>query len=197
MADLVYSGTLLKWDTIGTWKATSGLPGFQNSMHQFKMDKGPIPEGRYSVPLKIGGNASLVNPKRDRAGNITESQLDVRSEIESLQCITDPRDHVTVLLFQNWGSNRVRLTKQRVKYSKAAHRDGFYLHDSTKGFSHGCIEVETAFFASLRNFSKSNPKKHFLSLEVNYGPGSLTAPGVDTNGGTNTGVAVVASCPAP
>jgi|688.fasta_scaffold729437_1 hypothetical protein len=195
MADLKYNGTVLDWSSIGKWKATSGMPGFQNSLEQFKMDKGPIPEGQYLVPLKIGGNATLVNPKRDAAGNITESQLDIRSEIESLQCITDPRDHSKVVLFSNWGSNRVRLTRQRVKHPRAAHRGGFYLHDSTKGYSHGCIEVQTAFFTSLRDFSKKNSKRHFLILEVNYGPHSLTGAGVSTYGDTKTTGSVVASCP--
>ncbi len=35
MADLVYNGTSVNWDTIGHWKATSGLPGYQNSLKQF------------------------------------------------------------------------------------------------------------------------------------------------------------------
>ena len=197
MADLLYNGTVLSWTPVGKWQATSGLELYQNSLHQFKMNHGPIPEGSYRIPLKIGGNATLVNPKRDSSGRITESNLDSRSEIESLQCITDPKDHVTVLLFSQWGSNRVRLAKRSVKHVKASHRDGFYLHDSTKGFSHGCIEVQTAFFSSLRAFSKANPKTHYLSLEVNYGPNSLSGAGVATNGGTKTTDIVVENCTAP
>jgi len=40
MADLVYNGTSVNWDTVGHWKATSGMPGYQNSLKQFLMDKG-------------------------------------------------------------------------------------------------------------------------------------------------------------
>lgn len=197
MADLVYNGTQLFWVPVGLWKATSGMPGSQNSLHQFERDKGPIPEGTYVVPLRIGGNATITRAKYSTTGEMTEGTLDTRSEIQSLQCITDPKHPGNVMIFANWGSNRVRLAKQKVKYERASHRDGFYLHDSTKGFSHGCIEVETAFFASLRDFATKNPKKKSIILKVDYGPSSLKNPGVSTFGQTDSGVPVAVSCPAP
>lgn len=41
--DLVYNGTTLEWPRHGTFKATSGLPGFQNSSEQagLTMDRFP------------------------------------------------------------------------------------------------------------------------------------------------------------
>jgi hypothetical protein len=53
-------------------------------------------------------------------------------------------------------------------------RGGFYLHDSTKGFSHGCIEVEGSLITGLRNYKT---KRSYLILKVEY------ATSV-TNGGT-------------
>jgi hypothetical protein len=38
-------------------------------------------------------------------------------------------------------------TKRRCSHR----RSGFYLHDSTKGYSHGCIEVQGSFFGALRS----------------------------------------------
>ena len=56
-------------------------------------------------------------------------------------------------------------------------RSGFYLHDSTKGFSHGCIEVETKLFPLLRAFHKKTNKTSIV-LKVAY------VKGRETNGGT-------------
>lgn len=50
-------------------------------------------------------------------------------------------------------------------------RGGFYLHDSTKGYSHGCIEVEGAFFTQLRAYIKINKEKR-LKLQIKYSGGS-------------------------
>jgi hypothetical protein len=60
-------------------------------------------------------------------------------------------------------------------------RSGFYIHDSTKGYSHGCIEVEGAFFNHFIALVSSQPLKKpklWLTLSVKY------TPGQPTNGGT-------------
>ena len=57
------------------------------------------------------------------------------------------------------------------------HRGGFYLHDSTKGYSHGCIEVESKLFGHLRKYHDAS-KKQFIILQVKY------VAGKNTNGGT-------------
>jgi hypothetical protein len=56
-------------------------------------------------------------------------------------------------------------------------RGGFYLHDSVKGYSHGCIEVEGLFFESLRKFAGGTRQSHMV-LRVKYAPDRVT------NGGT-------------
>lgn len=56
-------------------------------------------------------------------------------------------------------------------------RGGFYLHDSIKGYSHGCIEADTKLFVHLRKYH-SITKKLTVILQVKY------APGRGTNGGT-------------
>jgi len=62
-------------------------------------------------------------------------------------------------------------------------RGGFYIHDSTKGYTHGCIEVEPRFFEVLRHLiatmqSPHGRPKDRLNLLVKY------LPGQTTNGGT-------------
>ena len=61
----------------------------------------------------------------------------------------------------NWGENRVRLNALHIDNPKARNRGGFYLHDSTKGFTHGCIEIEPRFFARLRTLATTEAsRKH-------------------------------------
>jgi len=56
-------------------------------------------------------------------------------------------------------------------------RKGFYIHDSTKGFSHGCIEIQPSFFIALKSFVQTT-RRSSLVLKVAYVPGRAT------NGGT-------------
>jgi hypothetical protein len=80
--------------------------------------------------------------------------------------------------FQNWGHNRVRFrpANQATKSACPEPRGGFYLHDSTKGFSHGCIEVDNAFFNRLYMYTLV-AKPDFIELRVQYAH-------KETNGGT-------------
>lgn len=81
----------------------------------------------------------------------------------------------------NWGKNRIRLepanaiTKQRLK--EFGGRGGFYIHDSTKGYSHGCIETETRFFDDLYEKYGKNGLKNSMLLRVNYVPNRWTYGG--------------------
>ncbi len=50
-------------------------------------------------------------------------------------------------------------------------------HDSTKGYSHGCIEVEGRLFSMLENYRRSS-KKNTMTIKVAY------VKGRPTNGGT-------------
>ena len=70
----------------------------------------------------------------------------------------------------NWGTMRVRLAPTSGNMFK---RDGFYLHNSHKGFSHGCIEVGstfegTDFFSSLLLRASELRSGSKLSLRVTY-----------------------------
>lgn len=55
-----------------------------------------------------------------------------------------------------WGQNRARMEPADSSTQNKClpvMRGGFYLHDSTKGFSHGCIEVEINLFVQLRIYN--------------------------------------------
>lgn len=167
MEDMLYDGTVLNWAGKGKFKATSGMPGHQVPADQCLPEAGPVPEGLYRVPL-INGTAA-----RDDGAGIC--RLEPSWRVESI-----PRGAAAGLCepyWANWGHNRVRIepadTATRTKCSPA--RSGFYLHDSIKGFSHGCIEVETTFFGVLRAVMKQGTQR--LTLRIKYSGGT-------TNGGT-------------
>lgn len=57
MESLAYTGTELKWHGRGTFKAASGMKGYQYPEDQCVPDKGPVPEGKYYIPLILGALA--------------------------------------------------------------------------------------------------------------------------------------------
>ena len=68
----------------------------------------------------------------------------------------------------DWGKNRVRLTVVKIKNLKARHIGGFYIHDSIKAYSSGCIEVDAGVFAERRKFARSHKHEGIPKLVVNY-----------------------------
>ncbi|HCG8477108.1 TPA: DUF2778 domain-containing protein [Vibrio parahaemolyticus] len=172
MESLVYTGTELKWHGRGTFKATSGMAGYQYPEDQCVPDKGPVPEGKYYIPLILGALA-----EDDGSGFCVLKPSWQVQEIPRGESAGECDPY-----WANWGYNRVRfepydeVTKKRCRPS----RSGFYLHDSTKGYSHGCIEVEGRFFNELRAFIKKTDDRK-LMLSIKY------QPNVKTNGGTYVG----------
>lgn len=79
----------------------------------------------------------------------------------------------------NWGRNRARMepadSATKSKCSPIT-RGGFYIHDSTKGYSHGCIETETRIFPLLRAYNKATNKSKII-LRVKYNERGTTYGG--------------------
>jgi hypothetical protein len=164
-ADMIYNGKTIEWRG-RHYKATSGQETFQNEKFQCIPEKGPLPEGFYKLFLNDMGEA-----KDDGTNSCNLSPA------WGMQTI--PRGAKAgrcEVYWANWGFNRARLeaadsaTKGRCK---DVVRSGFYLHDSTKGFSHGCIEVEGTLFLKLKEHSKTT-KSYSLILEIKYSKGGST-----------------------
>lgn len=154
--DITYDGQHVFWFGMGNFKkaeyeASSGMPGHQIAAEQDIVNKGPIPEGQYWFSIKIAGTAHVVSTA---PGNFT---LDTKQGIQSLKDMKDDdgKPHNS----SEWGQNRVRLNIIKFDKHDPKGRDGFYLHDSVKGRSHGCIEVDTAFFKRLRLFAAEEAQK--------------------------------------
>lgn len=166
---MTYDGQRITWKGFGLFKATSGMPKNQTSLNQCIPDKGPVPEGYYKV--------FIANHDTAKDDGTNSCALKPSWGIQKI-----PRGNAAggcEKYWANWGYNRARmepansLTKGRCA---PISRGGFYLHDSTKGFSHGCIEVETRIFALLRKYSNDTGNSSII-LKVKYA-------GVTTNGGT-------------
>lgn len=174
-ADMEYTGQRIIWDT-KSFLATSGMRdpagsfSYQSSDFQCLKpterdeDKaGPIPEGTYRFSLVIDtrmardyGKASCTL-KRDKYNRIQEIPL----KRYSGYC----EDY-----WLNWGWNRVPLIPddQVTRKICGGKRGSFYLHDSGKGYTHGCIEVENRFFKELYSYILKHPKTKMLKLRVKY-----------------------------
>lgn len=174
IVDMEFDGQVLTWNGSGRFKATTGLneeanedgKDLQFPEHQCVKDKGPTPEGRYKVYITDLGAAK---------GDMSRCYL---SQAWGVQTI--PRGKSAGECepnWVNWGYNRARLepADALTRHACEGTRGGFYLHDSTKGYSHGCIEVETRFFAALKSRKATNG---YFILKVKY------VDGRKTNGGT-------------
>lgn len=169
--ELFYDGRFVKWnDKELAFKATSGMDGHQMPGEQCTPDAGPLPEGVYKVYISDHGTA------KDNGRDIC-----ALSPSWGLQKI--PRGSKAGSCepyWANWGHNRARMEPADEKTKKRCapvSRGGFYLHDSIKGFSHGCIEVDTKLFIHFRELHSST-KRQTIIIQVKY------TAGRSTNGGT-------------
>jgi len=109
-------------------KATSGYPNYQNPVFANQV-LGPVPQGHYRVNLSL-------DPKR--WANIVPSgeNLAAAYGVQRIRpSYVGPNGET--LIPQGWGTWRARLAPINVSTT----RSNFYLHNSTKGFTHGCIET--------------------------------------------------------
>ena len=77
------------------------------------------------------------------------------------------------------GENRAKLDPIEVTGAESSERDNdsYYLHDSEKGFTHGCTEVETELFDDLKQYRADGNDN--IKVVVSY-----PNPEHTTNGGT-------------
>jgi hypothetical protein len=136
-----------------------GIWDFRSEEHQDVQDYGPVPEGLYWISLKITGDAKL------KGGQLVRG--------DGIQTIPGGSD--------DWGSNRVRLHPHKIESASAKkNRDehSFYIHDSHKGYTHGCVEVLNSFFVDLRAYAVAESKKKGgktkLWVQVDYASGAST-----------------------
>ena|SRR2546421_3990315 len=168
-AELLFDGQRLVWLGHGVFRATSGLPDHQRPQDQCLPEAGPTPGGLYVIAIR-GTGASAKRDPRIACGLLPGSGWE-----------RIPRGGDCEPYFVNWGNNRIPFlpaddaTRNRCR---PLFRDGFYLHDSTKGYTHGCIEVENSFFSVVSSMVYGRKGKDRYVMRVQYVDGRAT------NGGT-------------
>ncbi|WP_194908870.1 hypothetical protein [Catenulispora rubra] len=172
--DMVYRGTFLVWHrslpkslaAAGPlmFAATSGTQGLQVADRQKEGQKedgpaGPLPETKYVFVARLDAAQNSVEAANKRG------QQAIDNHERGIQFLriggNGPVD-------TNWGTMRVRLEPLGPTYG----RDGFFLHNSHKGFSHGCIEIGRTldgrdFFDTLLLYAHEQGKAN-LVVQVKY-----------------------------
>jgi hypothetical protein len=148
---IIYNGTQVNWyaatgTLIASYNATSGLPDYQNTQYQGLRDKGPIPAGSYTINLSL-------NPERFAKINPVTGETLGGAGIEKIPESYTTEDGNTYT-YPGWGTLRAALKPD--KGNNTFGRSAFYIHNSHKGYSHGCIEVGTGFFDRLIQYSKNH-----------------------------------------
>ena len=164
----------MRWPGYGDFKATSGMVGWQDPKQQCEPDRGPVPEGSFRLQLTV----DKAYAQDDGSG-----MCDLKPASPMQYIPRGPAAGACEQFWANWGHRRVRLhpADAATRAQCNGGRSGFYIHDSTKGYSHGCIEIEGAFFNHFIALVSSQPLKKpklWLTLSVKY------TPGQPTNGGT-------------
>ena len=160
----IYAGNVGdKSTTIFTFKGTSGYldklakEDYRNSKYQRKKDRGSIPEGTYRINLVPSPNRKA---KYDEDANLVSSP---QGGIEQIPDIGYDRDGVSYV-YDGWGTWRARLDP--LPGTKTYGRSSFYLHNSDKGFTHGCIESSSSIYNVLIRYRSSGRK--YIDVVIDY-----------------------------
>lgn len=177
-SDLIYRGKHVVWQKsipgfLGTtpvfFHATSGLSNSQMARMQSQRDAGPVPEALYTLVARL-------NPLQDSV--IKANARDTKTLRDGKESINNTEQGIEFLpvggngpVYPQWGTYRVRIEPKAGE--PVFGRGGFYLHNSHKCFSHGCIEVgasvdqTTDFFTSLIRHANEGGKTP-LTFRVKY-----------------------------
>ena len=164
--DMIYDGKKIEWPGRGLFRASSGLPGLQVASEMCNPQGGPLPEGIYRIFIAERGDAVEEGTELCKLRPGWGIQT-IPQGTSAGSCQQE---------WANWGVNRARMEPYDSKTAQRCNpifRGGFYLHDSMKGFSHGCIEVDRIIFSKLREQWKLT-KKPFLLIEIKYEKNGIT-----------------------
>lgn len=120
-------------------KASSGFKLYGEDHQSAQLQDqvlGPVPEGHYRVNLSLNPHrwASILLPTKELAA--AEGVQRIRESYRG--------PNGEPLIPTGWGTWRARLDPVKLKIKTTRHN--FYLHNSKKGFTHGCIETCDALY---------------------------------------------------
>jgi hypothetical protein len=154
-----YNGERLTWfggdyphrssPGISCW-ARSGASGYQLPRDQNKPGKGPVPEGSYTINLRKDPN---------RVASVSGGKLLEDTGIQQIPTV-GPDGGRLQYIPGIWGSWRARLEPDT-----PGSRDNFYIHNSRKGYTSGCIETCDKLMQELLNYRKKHGR---IGVYVDY-----------------------------
>jgi hypothetical protein len=160
--------------------ASSGL--FSIASAQNQPDNGPLPEGTYRLKAELDPLQNSIDKANAALRNEPGPNGPISNTRQGIQYLPIGGNPGSPLVAPQWGSMRVRLEPT----SASSQRGGFYLHNSAKGYTHGCVEVGSSleprrrdFFSLLVEFATSGNAKKSLMLKVKY-----RTPDTSTRGNT-------------
>ena len=165
-AFMTYDGTSIsgyrqfgkRYTKDNTWSAASGAIDAQNSMNTNMRDLGPVPDAKSGYRIDISPEISTAEEVLGTEGN------NVLLRGTGIQYIPPG--------YTQWGSMRVRL--QIINPSEGSlfrDNDSYYLHDSKKGYSHGCVEVDSGVFKWLMGLKTQGIKSVILTIKYTHHKG--------------------------
>lgn len=190
--DMYYFGRYFVWrrnlppSTAGSnyliFSASSGSLAIASAQNQ--PDNGPVPEGIYRFSARLDPLQSTVDQANAALPKEPGPDGPISNTRQGIQFLPIGGNPASPLVYPNWGSMRVRLEPTTALSSQ---RGGFYLHNSAKGYTHGCVEVGKSveltrqdFFRLIVEYATSRTiSKTFLMLKVKY-----RTPDTSTRGDT-------------
>ncbi|HEV8486214.1 MAG TPA: RHS repeat-associated core domain-containing protein [Blastocatellia bacterium] len=132
-------------------KATSGFPSYRNSALD-NQELGPVPHGHYRINLSLDPKrwASMVPSGENLAAAYGVQRIRPSYRAANGQ----------ILLPEGWGTWRARLEPRNVSTT----RSNFYVHNSKKGFTHGCIETSDSLYSRFVTYHDQGG----IDVLVNY-----------------------------
>jgi len=149
---------------VSTGPADSGLPWSQ-ATSRCQTENGPLPPGRYKINL---------GPNPDRFASVLDTgELASGQGVQQIPSSGTTPDGRT-FTYPGWGTWRARLTPIGSTSTTGRPSPNFYLHNSVKGYSHGCVETPDKFRDLLKSYRSSGNRS--IEVRVNYSDGPVTGP---------------------
>jgi RHS repeat-associated protein len=174
-AHLLYDGQAISWiergRTLAIYSGFSGLRDYVNGTlvdrryanYQNTSDWGPIQEGWWKADLTRSTTQPSITVKHPTFRNQGKAYMQPG---EGMQDIVDRTEKLpggytaTYSVKDTWGTTRVKLTPLSGQTRKLQ-----YLHNSQKGFTHGCVECNDALMQRLKVYGTH---RGYMKMQVKY-----------------------------
>ncbi len=154
--------------------ATSGYHGYRIAGESTKKDPegksvpGPVPQGKWSINLQPDVYTRMAKQNTDRT-----LKPNPQGGMELIPNSRSPDTNRMVQGEWHWGHMRARLEPQTRKQLHGR-ENNFYIHDSHKGETHGCVETKSEIMEFLLGYRVNHER---IDVDVTYKDASTSTRG--------------------